>query len=202
MSDIDRPLTDAEKEELERRRREGRPSLDEELVRKYDPERLRRMVVADAGRGEQLDLTTRSDLERRLPGHDFGRVRVFRGPLAEEITQRHNADAVTIANTGMVLLRDTARSAPGTTSGQALLAHEMTHVAQAQKGMVFAKEGGQEGAHEKEAEAVEAEASGKGGKKGDGGKKAAEAKRTRVVERVMELLQEERLAELERRGLF
>jgi len=118
---------------------------------------LKKMVLKGAGRGEHLDLATRGEMERHVPGYDFSKVRVFRGPLAEEVTARHKADAVTIGNTGMILMRQSARSASGTTTGRALLAHELTHVAQAQRGMVFAKEGGAsgEGAHEQEAHAVE-----------------------------------------------
>ena len=154
----DTPLNDREREEEERRRREGKPTLDEEIARRYDGDRLTKIVLRAAGRGERLDLSTRSDMERRLPGYDFSNVRIFRGPLAEEVTARHRADAVTIANTGMVLVRESARSAPGTRSERALLAHELTHVAQAQRGMLFAKEGGDgDGEHEKEARAVEHE---------------------------------------------
>ncbi len=156
MADPDNyQLNAAEREEEEKRRRERRP-LDEEIARKYDPGRLGRMVISGAGKGERLDMATRSDMERLLPGHDFGNVRVFRGAFAEEITARHKADAVTIANTGMILMRNTARSAPGTTAGRALLAHELTHVAQAQRGMHFALEqGGGDTEHEREAESVE-----------------------------------------------
>ena len=82
MSEIDDgTLTEAELAELERRRRAGRPSLDEEIVNKYEPDRLARMVVKGGGRGEHLDLATRGDMERRLPGYNFGNVRVFRGAL-------------------------------------------------------------------------------------------------------------------------
>src|SRR3954470_21034187 len=104
MSDNDdiRSLSESELEELERRRREGKATLDEEIVAKYDPQRLASLVAKGGGRGERLDLATRGEMERRLPGYDFGNVRVFRGALAEEVTQRHNADAVTIANTGII----------------------------------------------------------------------------------------------------
>src|SRR5207302_1435530 len=134
----ERELTEQERRDDEERRRQGKPALDEEIARKYDPERLRKLVVRGAGRGERLDLATRGEMERLHPGHDFSNVRVFRGSFAEEITARHKADAVTVANTGMILMRESSRSAPGTTTGRALLAHEVTHVAQAQRGMHFA----------------------------------------------------------------
>ena len=95
-------------------------------------------------------------MERRIGGR-FGDVRVFRGPFAEAVTKAHRADAVTIANTGMILVREGPRSDPKTALGKALLAHELTHVSQAQRGLHFALEGGesQGAAHEQEAEAVE-----------------------------------------------
>src|SRR4029077_18642198 len=109
-------------------------------------------------RGERLDLGTRQEMERRIGGQ-FGDVRGFRGPFAEAITRHHRADAVTVANTGMILVREGPRSDPKTALGKALLAHELTHVKQAQRGLHFALEGGQwsEAAHEREAEAVEAQ---------------------------------------------
>lgn len=220
MSDTDLQQTQAEREEEERRRREGRPPLDEEIARKYDAQRLSKIVVRGAGQGESLDLSTRGEMERRLPGYDFSSVRVYRGPLAEEVTRRYQADAITVSNTGMILMRDSARSAPGTTTGQALLAHELTHVAQAQRGMLFAKEqGGGQGAHEEEAEEVEAGVKGgdDGGKKDTkeeagsglrhGAKDASdegrrvEAKRKKVIDRAIEMLQEHVRNSNDRRGL-
>lgn len=182
----------------------GEPTLDEEIARKYDPRRLSRIVMKGAGRGEALDLATRSDMERLHPGHDFSGVRVFRGPFAEQITARHRADAVTVANTGMILVRETPRSAPGTTSGRALLAHELTHVAQAQRGMHFAKENGTpgEGEHEREAEAVESQvASGGDNILETAANKLKESeRRRRIIERALELLGEQRRIARERSG--
>lgn len=197
MADLDRPyeLNAAEIEEEERRAREQRATLDEEIARRYEPRRLQRVVLQGAGRGDRLDLSTRSEMERLLPGHDFSRVRVFRGALAEEITARHKADAVTVANTGMILVREGARSAPGTTSGRALIAHELTHVAQAQRGMHFALEHGRgEGAHEEEAEAVERAVGGGDTQSAQTGAANAKAKQEhrnrKVVEKVIEMIAE------------
>jgi hypothetical protein len=209
MADIENyQLTPAEREEEEKRRRE-KLTLDQEIARKYDPGRLGRMVISGAGKGERLDATTRSEMERLLPGHDFSGVRVFRGAFAEEITARHKADAVTIANTGMILMRTSARSAPGTTAGRALLAHELTHVAQAQRGMHFALEGGNAGdsEHEREAESVErgvvtqgnefsggpdTDGSQQGGK--ENMKSKREHRRRKIVERALEMINERRRA--------
>src|SRR3954451_11050658 len=91
-------------DEQNRRRLE----LSEETARRYDPERLSKVVVEQAGRGERLELATRQEMERKLGGQ-FGDVRVFKGPFAEAVTRQHRADAVTIANTGMILVREGPR---------------------------------------------------------------------------------------------
>ena len=48
--------------------------LDQEIARKYDPQTLSRLIMRDAGRGEPLDLHTRSRMEHSLGG-DFSGVR-------------------------------------------------------------------------------------------------------------------------------
>src|SRR5262249_46033187 len=138
------------------RRKRAQLRLSQEIAHKWDPSRLSKLVVGGAGSGEKLDLQTQSEMERRLGGR-FADVRVFPGPFAEAVTKAHRADAVTIANTGMILVREGPRSDPKTALGKALLAHELTHVSQAQRGLHFALEGGesQGAAHEHQAEAVE-----------------------------------------------
>jgi hypothetical protein len=178
------------------RARSASNSLSDAIANKYDPSRLSKLIVGEAGRGERLDLGTQSEMERTVGGA-FNDVRVFRGPLAESITRQHRADAVTIANTGMILMREGPRSNPNSAAGKALLAHELTHVRQAQSGMHFALEGGQgqDAPHEKEAEAIEskvhAQATGKGGggasADGEGG---GGIDRDAVIARVMELVEE------------
>ena len=69
------PLSEEERRRREQQRR--RPTLDEEIVRKYDPARLKQLVAQGAGRGEKLDLQTRTEMARVLPGQDFSDVRVF-----------------------------------------------------------------------------------------------------------------------------
>ena len=204
-TDDDRPGGDAptlliDEEERKRRARQ----LSQEIAQRWDPSRLTKLVVGGAGSGEKLDLDTQSEMERRLGGR-FGDVRVFRGPFAEAVTKAHRADAVTVANTGMILVREGPRSDPRTALGKALLAHELTHVSQAQRGLHFALEGGEsQGApHEQEAEAVEREvhagetaqahAAGKGGR-GGGVDRAA------VVARVVELVEDWQRTQAERLG--
>jgi len=93
------------------------------------------------------------------------------------------------------LVREGPRSDPKTALGKALLAHELAHVSQAQRGLHFALEGGesQGAAHEREAEAVEQQVHAEetaqarpGAAKGGAG---AVDKRA-VVARVLELVEE------------
>jgi hypothetical protein len=134
--------------------------LTDELARKYDPERLLRVVSRRAGRGQSLDHDVRAKYERRF-GVDLGHVRVYSGEFAEEFNRKRNAYAVTIGSTGMILMGGSPDKSMASSSGQALLAHELTHVAQAKRGlhnknfagaMPLATE-----EHEDEAEEIEAE---------------------------------------------
>ena len=137
--------------------------LGDELAKKYDPERLLSLVSRRAGKGQSLDQSLRAKYEKRF-GVDLGHVRIITGEFAEEFNKKRDAYAVTIGSTGMILMGGSPEKSMASTAGQALLAHELTHVAQAQKGlhrkstfggsMPFGEE------HEAEAEAVEAEAHG------------------------------------------
>lgn len=144
--------------------------LTDELAKKYDPERLLRMVSRRAGRGQSLDHDVRAKYERRF-GVDLGHVRVYTGEFAEEFNRKRNAYAVTIGSTGMILMGGSPDKSMASTSGQALLAHELTHVAQAKRGlhnkdvsMPLATE-----AHEEEAEHHEADVAAGGDPAGGGG---------------------------------
>jgi hypothetical protein len=135
---------------------QGAEELTDELARKYDPERMLRMVSRRAGKGERLDHSIRAKYEKRF-GVDLGHVRVYSGEFAEEFNRRRGAYAVTVGSTGMILMGGSPEKSMGSTSGQALLAHELTHVAQAHKGLHRKATGGMPFAeeHEAEAEAVE-----------------------------------------------
>jgi len=156
------------------------------------------MVAARAGKGEQLDHQLRQRYERRF-GVDLGHVRIFTGEFAEEFANRRNAYAVTIGTTGMIMMGGSPEKSMGTAEGQALLAHELTHAAQAQKhlaraarsqDMEFAQE------HEVEAEQVEREVAaeerggGPGGKQGENPAKKAAELRDKVLQRVLDMLAE------------
>ncbi|MCE9578100.1 MAG: DUF4157 domain-containing protein [Deltaproteobacteria bacterium] len=191
---------------------EDRPEeLSDEIARKWDPERLLRSVSKRAGRGDSLDHSLRQRYERRF-GVDLGHVRVYTGEFAEEFNKRRNANAVTIGATGMILMGGHADKAAGSAEGQALLAHELTHVAQATRGLhrstrfsesaPLATEEGEE-----EAEAVEAEelaaASGAVAAGPEPGKADAKKKDNteQIIHRVFDLLAEAgRVAELRNGG--
>jgi hypothetical protein len=177
--------------------------LTDELARKYDPERMLRMVSRRAGRGEQLDHSIRAKYEKRF-GVDLGHVRVYTGEFAEEFNRQRSAHAVTIGSTGMILMGGSPDKSMGGAAGQALLAHELTHVAQAEQGlhrkatfsggMPFTSE------HEAEAEAVEHSVEQSGGSHDHGAdtanaagaqlaaKEAMEKALEQIKERVHELL--------------
>jgi hypothetical protein len=140
---------------------EGAESITDEIAQKYDPERLLGMVSKSAGKGQSLDQSIRAKYERRF-GVDLGHVRVYTGEFAEEFNKQRSAHAVTIGSTGMILMGGSAERGMHSAAGQALLAHELTHVAQAEKGlhrksfadaMPFA---GELAEHEHVAESVEA----------------------------------------------
>ncbi len=104
--------------------------ISDELLRKYDPERLLKMLAKRAGRGEALDHALRSKYEKRF-GVDLGHVRIYTGEFAEEFNKQRNAYAVTLGRTGAILMGGSPDKTGA--AGQALLTHEMTHVAQAQR---------------------------------------------------------------------
>jgi hypothetical protein len=175
--------------------------LTDELARKYDPERMLRMVSRRAGKGERLDHSIREKYEKRF-GVDLGHVRIYTGEFAEEFNRQRSAYAVTIGSTGMILMGGSPEKSMASASGQALLAHELTHVAQAHKGlhrkasfsggMPFAEE------HEAEAESVEhsVEASGgnhdstTAGAKAGAAQVAAKEAMNRAIEQIKQRVQD------------
>ncbi len=86
-----------------------------------------------SGSGRQLDPTVRHDMERRL-GHDFSRVRVHTGTVAEQSALEMSARAYTV---GDQIVFGSGEFAPHTQSGQRLLAHELTHVVQQSTHQLF-----------------------------------------------------------------
>jgi Domain of unknown function (DUF4157) len=136
---------------------ESTDTLSDELTRKYDPSKLLRMVSKRAGKGEPLDHAVRAKYEKKF-GVDLGHVRIYTGEFAEEFNRKRDAYAVTIGSTGMILMGGSPDKAMDSRSGQALLAHELTHVAQRRGGLHRKALEATDftPAHEAEAEGVEA----------------------------------------------
>jgi hypothetical protein len=76
--------------------------------------------------GQALDTVTRSRMESRF-GHDFSKVRVHTDAKAAQAAHAIHAQAYTV---GRDVVFGAARYLPGTSAGQRLLAHELTHVIQ------------------------------------------------------------------------
>lgn len=80
--------------------------------------------------GRTLDPAPRGFMESRF-GHDFSQVRVHTDAKAAESASAVNALAYTV---GRDVVFGAGRYAPGTTEGDRLLAHELTHVVQQSDG--------------------------------------------------------------------
>ena len=128
------PFEPTEAEVLAALEDEESHDLSDDILKKWNPERLLGLVARRAGKGERLDEATRRRYERKL-GANLGDVRIYTGEFAEEVTKAHRAEAVTVGKTGMILMGGSPAKARGTRAGQALLAHELTHVAQGQRGI-------------------------------------------------------------------
>jgi hypothetical protein len=89
--------------------------------------------VVGSGGGAPLDAQTRSDMEARFGGQDFGDVRVHTDAAAQDSARAVNAHAYTVGH-NIVFQRD--RYDPGSEQGRLTLAHELTHVVQQRSGPV------------------------------------------------------------------
>ncbi len=83
-------------------------------------------IAASRGRGGDLDAGVRDDLSARL-GDSFSDVRVHTDPLADALARSVQARAFT---TGSDIFFGAGEYQPASPAGQALLAHELTHVVQ------------------------------------------------------------------------
>jgi hypothetical protein len=93
---------------------------------------LQRSDVLPSGSGRPLDAGTRRTMETAL-GADFGDVRIHQGADADKAAKAVGATAFTV---GADVVFSGDRYAPGTSEGQELLAHELTHVRQQRQGAV------------------------------------------------------------------
>ncbi|MFW6126445.1 MAG: DUF4157 domain-containing protein, partial [Chloroflexota bacterium] len=91
---------------------------------------LEQRIDAARGSGQPLGESARASLEPRL-GADLSDVRVHTDADADDMSRQLNAKAFTTGKN--VFFRD-GDYQPGTSEGQKLLAHELTHVAQQSEG--------------------------------------------------------------------
>jgi hypothetical protein len=94
--------------------------------------------VVQTGGGQPLDDHARAFMEQCF-GFDFSRVRIHTGAEAANAARAVNAHAYTV---GHHIVFSAGQYAPDTLDGRRLLAHELTHVAQAQRARVAAPETG------------------------------------------------------------
>jgi len=90
--------------------------------------------VVSGGGGSPLDDGLRADMEGRM-GHDFGDVRVHTGDSADHSARSVSAHAYTV---GSNIVFQRGAYDPGSSTGQTLIAHELTHVVQQRSGPVDA----------------------------------------------------------------
>ena len=90
------------------------------------PEGIEAGINAARGGGESLPSSIRSSLEPQLR-HDFSQVYIHTDARADKLSQQLGAKAFTTGKD--VFFREGAYQ-PGSGSGQALIAHELTHVVQ------------------------------------------------------------------------
>jgi hypothetical protein len=112
------------------------------LLRKYaggrDPGAMEKAALKPAGEalGDEapahLDLSTQRRMEA-LTGADLKGVRVHTGELAQEMAETTGAKAFTLNDRDVFFAGGEFN--PRTPQGQALLAHELTHVAERQQGV-------------------------------------------------------------------
>lgn len=94
--------------------------------------------VVNSG-GNSLDAETRTDMESRFGGQDFGDVRVHTDGAANESAKSVNAQAYTV---GSNIVFQQGNYDPGSDSGKHMLAHELTHVVQQKSGPVEGTDAG------------------------------------------------------------
>jgi hypothetical protein len=87
--------------------------------------------------GKPLDSTLRQDMEQRF-GHDFSQVRVHSDVAVGQSAREVNARAYTV---GSDIVFDHGEFAPDTSLGRKLLAHELTHVVQQERGVAQSSPG-------------------------------------------------------------
>jgi hypothetical protein len=110
-------LGNARVQRLMQRKEEGSGTVDDAVAKTIQSKR---------GGGAPLDESARSNLEPSM-GHDFSDVRVHTDSQSDSLNRAVQAEAFTTGND--IFFRSGSYS-PGSSDGQKLLAHELTHVVQ------------------------------------------------------------------------
>lgn len=97
---------------------------------------LEQQISSSKGGGSAMPDELRSNMETNF-GTDFSSVRIHTDNSAVQMSKNLNAQAFT---TGSDIYFNTGKYDPGSSSGQHLLAHELTHVVQQGEGRVSPKE--------------------------------------------------------------
>jgi outer membrane protein OmpA-like peptidoglycan-associated protein len=87
---------------------------------------LQRLLQNQPATGSPLPSATRQSMERRL-GADFGQMRIHTDLASQRLANSLGANAIT---NGHDIYFNQGRYAPGTPTGESLLAHELAHVVQ------------------------------------------------------------------------
>lgn len=108
---------------LAQRSRDSFSELDDDTVSR---------IKGEHGSGQNLDSNLRALMGRAM-SQDFGDVKIHTSPEANALSEQLSAKAFTIGSD--IFFRQGAYN-PGSSSGQELLAHELTHVIQQRSGMI------------------------------------------------------------------
>ena len=114
---------------LAQRSSDGSFDLDDDTASRINRER---------GGGQSLDSNVQAKMSDST-GQDFSDVKVHTGPDSHELNELLSAKAFTTGSD--IFFREGAYD-PGSSSGQELLAHELTHVVQQRSGSVGGGDGG------------------------------------------------------------
>ncbi|MGB3459402.1 MAG: DUF4157 domain-containing protein [Halobacteriota archaeon] len=126
---VQRQVEEEAEEEEEEKKKEEEEILQAKETPSHVPEvtpDLESRIHSLRGGGQSLPESARSFLEPRF-GYDFSNVRLHTDVRAAETARAVNAQAFTL---GHDIVFGVGQYAPETTSGQRLLAHELTHVIQ------------------------------------------------------------------------
>lgn len=177
--------------------------LSDEIAKKYDKDHLLKMFstrIRGAGRSESVDPGFWNKYRHLFPGTNPDDFKVITGDFANKFTRDRGAKAVTVGNTGMILMGNSASMPRGSGEWNAILAHEIRHVHQnkaAPRGGLNAAlqtpKRGSRGPAEDDAEGIEEAVRAKESGSADDLRKKADAAKKRkeieeqIIDRTLEL---------------